>query len=295
MIHQKISQTAEERLANLAIGAMKMARSQATSPNGSASFTNADGTRTVLGAQNTTGTTMATHVGDTAPPGRPLGIAGASSAGVVYVAWGGNLDGGIPADFDHVTCYMTVSGVDQLVGTLTKAGIVSTIPMQTTATVEVWATAEDDACLADGTAAHNISGTSDRATVTVTQAADSASVQKLQDGITQAVNDAATAKTNASTAVDTANGAKSTADAAKSTAEDAWSRTLRVQVSSIPADATGDTSALTATVWRGGELLTEQEVAMMGLVAWYVGGSRVATGYTYSCAAGTAVECRLEA
>lgn len=84
-------------------------------------------------------------------------------------------------------------------------------------------------------------------------------------------------------------------NAAKATADDAWSRTLRVQVESAPADAAGDTSTLTATVWRGGERLTEQEVAMMGLVAWYAGGSRVATGYTYSCAAGTAVECRVEA
>ena len=68
-----------------------------------------------------------------------------------------------------------------------------------------------------------------------------------------------------------------------------------MQVSSAPADAAGDTSTLTATVWRGGQQLTEQEVAMMGLVAWYVAGKRVATGYTYSCAAGTATECRLEA
>lgn len=117
-----------------------------------------------------------------------------------------------------------------------------------------------------------------------------------------AAGDAATAKTNASTAVSTANAAKSaagaaksTADAAQATAEDAWSRTLRVQVSSAPADAAGDTSTLTATVWRGGERLTEQDVAMMGLVAWYVAGKRVATGYTYACAAGTAAECRLEA
>lgn len=89
--------------------------------------------------------------------------------------------------------------------------------------------------------------------------------------------------------------AQSSADAAQSTADDAWARTLRVQVSSAPADAAGDTSTLTATVWRGGQQLTEQEVAMMGLVAWYVGGSRVATGSTYTCAAGTATECRLEA
>ena len=125
----------------------------------------------------------------------------------------------------------------------------------------------------------------DSASSTATAASTSAS---------NAVSTANSANSTAQTANATAQTAKSTADAAKSTAEDAWSRTLRVQVGSKPADAAGDTSTLTATVWRGGERLTEQEVAMMGLVAWYVGGSRVATGYTYSCAAGTAVECRLD-
>lgn len=123
-----------------------------------------------------------------------------------------------------------------------------------------------------------------------------------------AVKMANTASGNASGAVSTANAAKSTADSAKtaagnaqtiadkaqSTADDAWSRTLRVQVSSAPADAAGDTSKLTATVWRGGELLSDEAVAKMGLLAWYVAGKRVATGGTYTCAAGTAVECRLE-
>jgi hypothetical protein len=110
-----------------------------------------------------------------------------------------------------------------------------------------------------------------------------------------AASDASAAKSTADAASSTAATAKGTADEARSTAEDAWSRTLRVQVESAPADAAGDTSTLTATVWRGGERLTEQEVAMMGLVAWYVGGSRVATGWTHTCAAGTAVECRVEA
>ena len=110
------------------------------------------------------------------------------------------------------------------------------------------------------------------------------------------------AKSSASSAVSTANAAsstagtaKATADAAQAKADDAWARTLRVGVMSAPADAAEDTSALTATVWRGGELLSDETVARMGLLAWYVGGSRVATGSTYTCAAGTAVECRLEA
>ena len=201
MKHSKLIglQTPLERMARLAGSAYDAATAPQTAPSGSISFDNVDGTRTIIGPASGDGT-MATHVGDTTPPGRPLGIAGASSAGVVYIAWDGRLEGGIPADFDHVTCYMTVDGVDEMVGTLTEAGIVSTVPMNTAATVEVWATAEDDACLADGTAAHNISGASDRATVTVTQAADSASVHKLQEGITQAVNDAATAKSDAAEA-----------------------------------------------------------------------------------------------
>ena len=64
---------------------------------------------------------------------------------------------------------------------------------------------------------------------------------------------------------------------------------------SVPADAAGDTSQLTAYVYRGGELLSDQDVAQMGLIAWYVDGARKATGWTHTCKAGTAVECRLEA
>ena len=110
------------------------------------------------------------------------------------------------------------------------------------------------------------------------------------------------AKSSASTAVSTANAASSTANTAKTTAtaaqakaDDAWARTLRVEVMSAPADAAGDTSLLTAYAFRGGELLSDEAVAKMGLLAWYVGGKRVATGITYTCKAGTAAECRLEA
>lgn len=137
----------------------------------------------------------------------------------------------------------------------------------------------------------------------------SGTASKASTDAAAAVKTANAASSNASSAVSTANGAVSTANAAKSaasaaqssadraqgTADDAWARTLRVQVSSAPADAAGDTSRLTATVWRGGEQLSDEAVAKMGLLAWYVGGSRVATGGTYTCAAGTAAECRLEA
>ena len=103
------------------------------------------------------------------------------------------------------------------------------------------------------------------------------------------------AQSTADTAVSNAAKAQSSADRAQGTADDAWARTLRVEVMSAPADADGDTSLLTAYAFRGGELLSDEAVARMGLLAWYVGGSRVATGGTYTCAAGTAAECRLEA
>lgn len=159
-------------------------------------------------------------------------------------------------------------------------------------------TAASDAATAK-TNASTAKTTADGAASTASSAksvADSASstAKAASTSASSAVSTANAANSTAQTANATANTAKSTADTAKLTADDAYSRTLRVQISSIPADATGGTSALTATVWRGGQQLTEQEVAMMGLVAWYVGGSRVATGYTYSCAAGTSVECRLE-
>lgn len=185
-VHRKAVALMEpmEAMARLAARAQARAEGAQTRASGSASYDNGDGTRTVIGPQ-TGSATMATHVGDVTPPGRPMGVAGASSAGVVYIAWGGELDGGIPDDFDHVSVYMSVEGVSELVGTLTEAGIVSTVPMATTATVEVWATAEDDACLADGTPAHNVSAESDHATVTVTQAEDKAAVDALRDRLSK--------------------------------------------------------------------------------------------------------------
>lgn len=185
-VHRKAVALMEpmEAMARLAARAQARAEGAQTRASGSASYDNGDGTRTVIGPQ-TGSATMATHVGDVTPPGRPMGVAGASSAGVVYVAWGGELDGGVPDDFDHVSVYMSVEGVSELVGTLFEAGIVSTVPMATTASVEVWATAEDDACLADGTPAHNVSAESDHATVTVTQAEDKAAMDALRDRLSK--------------------------------------------------------------------------------------------------------------
>ena len=154
------------------------------------------------------------------------------------------------------------------------------------------ATAKTDASSAVSTA-NSANTKSESAVSTANSAASTASTAK---------STADAAKSSAASAVSTANSASSTAGAAKSTAtaaqakaDDAWARTLRVEIMSAPADAAGDTSLLTAYAFRGGELLSDVDVAKMGMLAWYVGGKRVATGNTYTCAAGTAAECRMEA
>lgn len=154
------------------------------------------------------------------------------------------------------------------------------------------ATAKTNASTAVDTA--NAASTSAASAVKTANAASGSAASAVQTA-NSASSTASAAKSTADAASGTATAAKSTADKAQGTADDAWSRTLRVQVSSAPADAAGDTSTLTATVWRGGEQLSDDAVARMGLLAWYVGGRRVATGSTYTCAAGTAAECRLEA
>lgn len=178
-------------------------------------------------------------------------------------------------------------------------GRIATANANASTAVSTAKTAASDAATAKTNASSAVS-TANSASSTASKAStDAASAVKTanaaNDSASSAVTTANGAVSTANAASSTAGTAKSTADAAQATAEDAWARTLRVQVSSAPADAAGDTSTLTATVWRGGERLTEQDVAMMGLVAWYVAGKRVATGGTYTCAAGTATECRLEA
>ena len=248
-VHRKATALMDplEAMARLAARAGDRAESAQTRASGTASWENPDGTRTLIGPQ-AGGATIATHVGDSTPPGRPLGVAGASSAGVVYVAWGGELEGGIPADFDHVSLYVSIAGTTELVGTLAEAGIVSTVPMDTTASVEVWATAEDDACLADGTPAHNVSAQSDHATVAVTQAADPSSVAELEKTVTQAASDAAAAKTDAATAK---------SDAASALAETRDLVTLRIDSSRGTVFKNSEVSTvLTVRCYKRGEEIT---------------------------------------
>lgn len=159
------------------------------------------------------------------------------------------------------------------------------------------ATAASDAATAKTNASTAVSTANGAKSTADAASKNASSAVSTANGAVTTANAAKTtansAKSTADQAKTTANGAKTTADAAKSTADDAYSRTLRIELISVPANEQGDTSRLTACVYRGGELLTVQDVANLGTLTWYEDGTQTATGWTHTCGAGTAVECRL--
>lgn len=176
-----------EKMANVAASAAQSAREATTRQSGTISVPNADGTRSILGVQNGNGRSIATHVGDTTPPGKPLGVSAASSSGVVVAYWSGELEGGIPDDFAKLVVKAQADGEEeQVLGELYAEGSVSSNRLSVGKLYSVWATAEDDACGEDGSEKHNVSEKSDTVTVTVTAAADSAAVEAAQKAANEA-------------------------------------------------------------------------------------------------------------
>ena len=212
-----------ENMARSVVQAQKKINGLNTSPTGAISVHRSNGTKDIYGVLNKDGYSVAKNVGDTVAPPKPKGIFATSSSDVVYVAWDGTLEDKIPADFYNVTVYMGVGGQSSVVGTLTEPGIVSTPPLPTAQSVEVWATAEDDTCKEDGTPAHNVSTESTHQNVTVQHGNNSQGVEDLKrtlekkiDAVDvkaeQAATDAKGAKTMATGANNTANDVKSAVD-----------------------------------------------------------------------------------
>lgn len=176
-----------EKMANVAASAAQSAREATTRQSGTISVPNADGTRSILGVQNGNGRSMATHVGDTTPPGKPLGVSAASSSGVLVAYWSGELEGGIPDDFAKLVVKAQADGEgEQVLGELYAEGSVSSNRLTVGKTYTVWATAEDDACAEDGTDRHNVSEASDSVRVAMTAAADAAAVEAAQKAANEA-------------------------------------------------------------------------------------------------------------
>lgn len=175
MQHRKLDRlmTPVERIARVAAAGLTSATSSATKPSGAKSYDNADGTRTIIGnvanGDSNPSYTMATHVGDVTAPGTPTGVTASSKSGVVVVEWDGTLTGGVPDDFFAVRVYLDGSEL----GILTGAGSVSSASLEGGTTHSVTATAEDDACLPDGTPAHNVSAATAAISVTVSEGVES--------------------------------------------------------------------------------------------------------------------------
>lgn len=172
--------SAYEQMARSVVQAHREISGQNTSPTGTISVHRSNGTKDIYGVLNKDGYSVAKNVGDTVAPPKPKGIFATSSSDVVYVAWDGTLEDKIPSDFYNVTIYMGVGGQSSVIGTLTEPGIVSTPPLPTAQSVEVWATAEDDTCKEDGTPAHNVSPESVHQSVAIEHGSNSQGVEDLK-------------------------------------------------------------------------------------------------------------------
>ena len=202
-------QSPAEQLAALAAGALDAAARQQTGAAGSATWHNGDGTRTVIGPDaGLSG--IAPWVGDTTPPGMPTGIGVDSSAGMILVSWDGTLQGGIPADFDHVQ--VLVDGVEA--GQLRVKGTVPLGPYEADSVHRVTARAWDDAHGEDGGPAPNGSDPTAPVNVTVRSVVDADQVQAAQDKAQQAINEIAGVQQTAASASQAAKDAGSTAQQA---------------------------------------------------------------------------------
>lgn len=193
MEHRKLDalMSPMERIARVAVAGVSASRAQQTSPSGAISLDNADGTRTIIGevvnGESNPSYTMATHVGDTTPPGIPTGITATSKSGVVVVEWDGTLSGGIPDDFYCVRVYL--DGAE--LGALSEAGSVASAKLQSGTTHSITATSEDDCCLPDGTPAHNVSDATQAISVTIAKDASEvmADIDEQIEGVEQEIAD----------------------------------------------------------------------------------------------------------
>lgn len=193
MEHRKLDalMSPMERIARVAVAGVSASRAQQTSPSGAISLDNADGTRTIIGevsnGEENPSYTMATHVGDTTPPGIPTGITATSRSGVVVVEWDGTLSGGIPDDFFCVRIFL--DGTE--LGALSEAGSVASAKLQSGTTHSITATSEDDCCLPDGTPAHNVSDATQAISVTVAKDASEvmADIDEQIEGVEQEIAD----------------------------------------------------------------------------------------------------------
>lgn len=235
-----------EQLATLAAGALDAASGQQTRATGSATYHNPDGTKTLIGA-DAAGQGIAPWVGDTTAPGMPTGISVDSSAGMILVSWEGTLEGGVPADFDHVQ--ILVDGVEA--GQLRVRGTAPLGPYEADSVHQVTARAWDDAHAEDGSPAPNASASTAPVSVTVRSAVDADQVQAAQDKAQQALDKIAGVNKDAQAASVASAQAKQAADAASGLAGAASSKADSAADAAADASSKADSAAAAATAASG--------------------------------------------
>ena len=208
----------EDTAAGLAQLALSKAKKQQTRKSGSATWHNDNGTKTIIGPNaGTSG--IAPWVGDTTAPGMPAGVSVDSAAGMILVSWNGTLQGGTPADFDHVS--ILVDGVEA--GQLRVRGTATLGPYEADSVHQVTARAWDDAHAEDGSPAPNGSDLTKPVSVTVKSVVGADEIKDAQDKAQQAINEIAGVKQTASSASQAAADAGKAAASAGSTASQAKS------------------------------------------------------------------------
>lgn len=171
--HMEIRPADDSLALTLAEAAYSKAGMHATYLTGTIAVDNGDGSQTWLGggaAEPMPGTGgLIPFVGDTTPPGRPIGVSATSSLEVACARWDGELEGGIPADFDHVELFAKPDSTGETVdlGALRGRGEITTGILPVGDVVEIWAIAYDCAHDANGLSAPNASEESDHATIII--------------------------------------------------------------------------------------------------------------------------------
>lgn len=154
---------------------------------------NRDGSDTVLGVNG-----VAPWVGDTTPPGKPLDIEATSHLGTALIRWGGELEGGIPSDFRCVQIWAkqvgATAGEKTLVGVLSSSGEVNTGVFDAGTTLDVWATALDNAHDRDGSPAYNESVESEHVQVEILPIVSQQEFDEAADNILAAADESVKAQ-----------------------------------------------------------------------------------------------------
>lgn len=244
--------TPDEQLAALAAGALDAATRQQTGNIGSVTIPTAGGTKLVAG-QGAGEQGFAPWVGDTTAPGMPTGISVDSSAGMILVSWDGSLEGGVPADFDHVQ--ILVDGVEA--GQLRVRGTAPLGPYEADSVHQVAVRAWDDAHAEDGSPAPNGSDPTKPVSVTVRSVVDADQVQAAQEKAQQALDKIAGVSKDAQAAAAASAQAKQAADAASGLAGAASSKadSASGKADSAAAAATAASGKADTALSRGVELV----------------------------------------